>query len=89
MAAAGVGVGFAALVIFMNVERTSDIPKNSQGMIPGTMAHLRVVKLTAVAKLPDYAVNNDDVQRADMETALAIVRYSSHSQLEILMGSSP
>ncbi len=29
-----------------------------RGIILGTMAHLKGVKLRAVAKLPDYVVNN-------------------------------
>ena len=47
LAAAGVGAAFAALATFMDFESSPDIPRNSRGMIVGTMAHLRGVKLTA------------------------------------------
>ncbi len=81
MAAAGVGVGFGALAIFMDFERTSDTPRsysprNNRGMIVGTMAHLKGVKLRAVAKLPDYVASNDDIKNWDHAPGHLITLYN-------------
>ena len=91
LAAAGVGVGFAALATFMHYERSSDtprsyIPTNDRGMVLGTMAHLVGVKLRAVARLPDYIANNDDIKNWDHEPGHVIILYN---QLDILMGNQP
>lgn len=89
LAATGVGVAFAAIAMFMDFERTSNVPRDSRGMVVGTMAHLKGVKLTAVAKLPDYVVDNGDVQKAYLETASAIIMYTGTTQLDILMDNLP
>lgn len=91
LAAAGVGAGFAALATFMDIERGSDaprpyIPRNDRGMIVGTMAHLKGVKLRAVARLPDYVANNDDINNWDPDPGHVIILYN---QLDILMGNQP
>ena len=85
LAAVGVGVGIAAIATLMDVERGPDIPKNSQGMIVGTMAHLKGVKLRAVARLPDY-VASSDIKNWDHEPGHMIILYN---QLDILMGNQP
>jgi hypothetical protein len=89
LATMGIGIGFAALATLMNYGTSGQIPRNGRGMIVGTMAHLRGVKLKAVAKLPDYEVNNGDIQKADRETASAIIVYAGTTQLDILMGNLP
>ena len=67
-------------------EDGSYIPLEKRGMILGTMAHLKDVKLTAVAKLPDYVVNNDDAKKWDHETDHPIFLYN---QLDVLMEYPP
>ena len=50
-------------------EDGSDFPLEKRGMILGTMAHLKTVKLQDAPAIPAYVVNNDNVDRADEETA--------------------
>ena len=45
-------------------------------MILGTMSHLKTVKLQDAPAIPAYVVNNDNVQRADEETARFIIGLS-------------
>lgn len=84
-----VGVGVAAFAAQAGAEDGSDIPLEKRGMILGTMAHLRGVKLRAVAKLPDYVVNNDGVKKWEQEPALISMMYDSDAPLDILMRYPP
>ena len=86
LAAACVVVGFAALATFMDFERSPDVPIDGRGMIVGTMAHLKGVKLRAVARLPDYVADNDDIKNWDPDPGHVIILYN---QLDILMGNQP
>lgn len=79
-------MGIAAIATFMDLERGPNIPKNSQGMIVGTMAHLKGVKFRAVARLPDYVANNDDIKNWDPKPGHVVILYN---QLDILMGNQP
>ena len=80
------GVGIAVLATQACAEDGSEIPLEKRGMILGTMAHLKAVKLRAVAKLPDYVANNDDIKNWDPKPDQVIILYN---QLDILMGNQP
>jgi hypothetical protein len=91
VAAVGVGAGIVAFATVMDFERGSDtprsyIPRIDRGMIVGTMAHLKGVKLRAVARLPDYVANTEDIKNWDHKPGHVIVLYN---QLDILMGNRP
>ena len=86
LAISGVGVGFAALGLQVAAEDWSKVPLEKRGMIQGTRAHLKDVKLTAVPKLPDYVINNDNIKKWDHETDHSIVLYN---QLDVLMEYPP
>ena len=86
LAVFAVGMASAAFTPQAGAEGGSDIPREKLGMIPGTMAHLKDVKLTAVPKLPDYVVNNDDDKKWDHETDHPIILYN---QLDVLMEYPP
>ena len=51
-------------------------------MILGTMVHLKGVKLREAPPIPAYSVNNDNVQRADEETARFIIGLSRNCLLD-------
>lgn len=65
----GIGAGFSAIGSQAGAEERSKIPLEKRGMILGTMAHLKSVKLQDAPVIPAYVVNNDNVLRADPETA--------------------
>ena len=71
-----VGAGFAALAWQAGAEDWSKIPLEKRGMILATMVHLKGVKLREAPPIPAYIVNNDNVQRADEETARFIIGLS-------------
>ncbi len=52
--------------------------------VPGIMPDFTGVKLTPVAKLPVYVVDNKNVQMADSETASFLMSYMGTTQLEML-----
>lgn len=58
-------------------------------MIVGTMAHLTGVKLEAVAKLPDYVVNNDDSEPEVAAIVEFLTKYRGTSQLDLLINYPP
>ncbi len=70
--------GIAGLVFAMQADADDGraIPLEKRGMIPGTMAHLGNVKLREAPPFPAYIVNNDNIQRADEETARFITGLS-------------
>ncbi len=72
------GVGAAAVVFATQAgaEEGSYIPLEKRGMILGTMAHLKSVKLREAPAFPAYIVDNDNVPRADFETAKFIAGLS-------------
>ena len=72
--------GIAGLVFAMQAgaEDGSAIPMEKRSMILGTMAHLGNVKLREAPPFPAYIVNNDNIQRADEETARFIIGLSSN-----------
>jgi hypothetical protein len=70
-------------------EDGSHIPREKLGMIPGAMAHLKDVRLTAVPKLPDYIINNDNMQKWQQEPALINMMYDSVTPLDIMMQYPP
>jgi hypothetical protein len=68
---AAVGFGMTGFALSMQAvaENGSHAPLEKRGMIPGTLVHLRSVKLREAPPIPAYIVNNDNVQQADDETA--------------------
>ena len=81
-----VWVAFATPV---GAEDRSHIPREELGMIPGTMAHLKDVKLTAVPKLKDYNINNEEMKKWVQEPALISMMYDSVTPLDIMMQTHP
>ena len=84
-----VGVAWAAFATQAGAEDGSYISREKLGMIPGTMAHLKDVKLTTVPKLPDYIINNDDIKKWEQEPALTNMMYDSITPLDIMMRYPP
>jgi hypothetical protein len=74
-----VGLAFATPT---GAEDGSDVPLEKRGMILGTMVHLKGVKLREAPPIPAYIVNNDNVQRADEETARFIIGLSRNCSQE-------
>jgi malic enzyme len=72
----GVGAAGVAFAAQAGAEDGSDIALEKRGVILGTMAHLKSVKLQDASPIPAYIVNNDNVQRADEETARFIIGLS-------------
>ena len=70
-----VGVASAAFATQAGAEDGSDMPLDFS-ITMGTMAHLKTVKLQDAPAIPAYIVNNDNVQRADEETARFIMGLS-------------
>jgi hypothetical protein len=85
----GVGMVWVAFATLAGAEEGSHIPREKLGMIPDTMAHLKDVKLTAVPKLPDYNINNEDMKNWVQEPALISMMYDSVTPLDIMMQSPP
>ena len=73
LTAFAVWMASAAFTPQVGAESGGDIPLEKRGMILDTMAHLKGVKLREAPPLPAYIVNNDNVQRADEETARFIM----------------
>ena len=69
LAIVGVGVTGLAFTTPTGAEDGNDTPLEKRGMIVGTLAHMNGVKLREAPPIPAYIVNNDNVQRADEETA--------------------
>lgn len=80
------GVGMAAFAAQASAGDGREIPLEKRGMILGTMAHLKGVKLRAVAKLPDYVVNNDEIRKWDQSAGWM---YDSTTPLDIMTGYHP
>jgi hypothetical protein len=89
LAAFAVGMASAAFATKAGAEDGSRIPLEKLGKIPGTMAHLKDVKLTAVPKLPDYIINNNDMKKWDQEPTLTSMMYDSDTPLDIMMRYLP
>ena len=81
----GVGVAGVAIATQAGAEDGSDIPLEKRGMILGTMAHLKIVKLHAAPAIPAYKVENDYVQQADPETAKFIAGILDNYLLKMLV----
>ncbi len=79
--ASGVWVAGLAFAIQAGAGDGSTIPLEKRGMIAGTMAHLKRVPLQETPAFPAYAVNNDNVERADPETAIFIAGLLSNCVL--------
>jgi hypothetical protein len=82
----GVGVAGLASATLAGAGNGSKIPLEERGIIAGTMAHLKGVKLRAVAKLPDYFAKEDDIKNWDYKPGHLVVLYN---QLDILLGIQP
>ena len=78
----GVGVAVLAFASQAGAEDGRDIPREKRGMMLGTMAHLKSVKLQEAPAFPAYVVNNDNVLRADPETAKFIAGLLSNCLLD-------
>jgi hypothetical protein len=85
----GFGMAGAAFATQAGAEDGSHISREKLGMIPGTMTHLKDVKLTAVPKLPDYIINNNNMKKWDQEPALISMMYDSVTPLDIMMRYPP
>jgi hypothetical protein len=85
----GFGMAGVAFATQAGAEDGSHISREKLGMIPGTMAHLKDVRLTAVPKLPDYIINNDNMQKWQQEPALINMMYDSFTPLDIMMQYPP
>jgi hypothetical protein len=80
------GAGLAGIT-FTTPGRTEDgmeIPRETRGMIIGTMAHLKEVKLKEAPAVAPYIVNTNNVERADPETVKFIWGILYTSQLDFL-----
>ena len=82
LALTGVGLAGIALATQAVAEDGSDIPLEKRGMILGTMANLKSVKLKQAPAIPAYIVNNDNIERADPETAQFIFGLLRNCQLD-------
>ena len=78
----GIGVAGLAFATQAGAENGSDIRLEKRGIIANTMAHLRRVTLHEAPAFPAYVVNNDNVQRADEETARFIIGLSRNCLLD-------
>ncbi len=76
LAAFAVGLASAAFAPPAGAQDGSFRPLEKRGLILGTMAHLKAVKLQDAPAISDYTVNNDNVERADEETARFIIGLS-------------
>lgn len=79
-----IGAGLAGLAVARQAGAggDSDITPEKRGMILGTMAHLKSVKLKEAPAIPIYVVNNDNIKRADPETAQYIFGLLRNCQLD-------
>ncbi|MGB8314509.1 MAG: hypothetical protein WCE69_08490 [Aestuariivirga sp.] len=59
------------------------VPRETRGMIMGTMDHLKGVKLREAPAIPAYVVNTGNVERTDPETAKFILGILSSNQLDM------
>lgn len=83
------GVGMAVFATQACTEDGSEIPKKKRGMIQGTMAHLKGVKLRAVAKLPEYVVNNPENEPEISAFVEFLTKYMGTTQLDLLIEYPP
>jgi|CXWL01.1.fsa_nt_gi hypothetical protein len=85
------GFGMAGLSFAMptGAEDGSDVPLEKRGMILGTMVHLKGVKLRAVAKLPDYIVNNPENEPEVSAIVEFLTKYLGTTQLDLLIEYPP
>jgi hypothetical protein len=83
------GVGMAVFAAQACAEDGSEIPLEKRGMILGTMAHLKGVKLRAVAKLPDYVVNNSENEPEVSAFVEFLTKYLGNTQLDLLIEYPP
>ena len=79
----GAGLGAATSATLAVAEDGMDIPRETKGMIMGTMDHLKGVILREAPTIPAYVVNTDNVERADPETAKFILGILSSNQLNM------
>ena len=78
----GLGVAGVAFATQAGAEDGRDIPLEKRGMILGTMARLKSLKLHEAPAIPAYIVNNGNVLRADPETARFIIGLSRNCVLD-------
>ncbi len=83
------GIGMAVFATQAGAEDGSEIPSEKRGMILGTMAHLKGVKLRAVAKLPDYLVNNSENEPEVSAFVEFLTKYLGTTQLDLLIEYPP
>ena len=76
MALVGFGLAGLAFATPAGADGGGGVPLEKRGIILGTMVHLKGVKLREAPPIPAYIVNNDNVQRADEETARFIMGLS-------------
>jgi hypothetical protein len=72
----GFGMAGLAFTTPTGADDRSNVPLEKRGMILGSMVHLTAVKLREAPPIPDFIVNNDNVRRADEETARFIMGLS-------------
>ena len=83
------GVGMAVFAAQAGAADGREIPLEKRGMILGTMAHLKGVKLRAVAKLPDYVVNNPENEPEVSAIVEFLTKYLGTTQLDLLIEYPP
>jgi hypothetical protein len=82
-------MAWAAFATQAGAQDRTNISLEKLGMIPGTVAHLKDVKLTAVPKLPDHIINNNNMKKWDQEPALTSMMYDSITPLDMMMQYPP
>lgn len=85
MALFGVGLAGVTFAPQAGAEDGSNILLEKRGMILGTMAHLKSVKLHEAPAIPSYVVNNDNIKQSDSETAKFIAGILDNYQLKMLV----
>ena len=85
----GFGLAGLALATPIRAEGVSDVPLEKRGIIMGTMAHLKGVKLRAVAELPDYIVNNPENEPEVSAIVEFLTKYLGTTQLDLLIEYPP
>ena len=89
MALFGVGMAGIAFATQAGAEDGNHILLENRGMILGTMAHLRSVKLREAPAIPAYIVNNADSEPEVPAIVEFITKYQGTTQLDILMSYPP
>ena len=85
MALIGVGLAGVTFTPQAGAGDGNNIQLEKRGMILGTMAHLKIVKLHAAPAIPAYKVENENVQQADPETAKFIAGILDNYLLKLLV----